>query len=185
LALSAPFAIQAQDLKETVRKALLSINRSDDQLSDYGFVRHSERKEFHSDGSVKSRKATVVKRELREGLMVTHPVERDGKPLSEAERKRVEAAIAKNVAEAKSLSPEERRKRAEQDRKKDREADAWMNEVPEAFNFKLVAEENIAGRPTLVIDATPRQGYRPSNMRAKVLPRCAAVCGSIRRTAKW
>jgi hypothetical protein len=171
LALWAPFGLNAQDLKETVRKALLTLNDSDKHLSDYGFVRHTEQKEFKPDGSVKSHKTTLFKREMRDGLLVTHPVERDGKPLSPAEKKEIEAALQKRLADSRRLSPEQRRKQSEEARKKDREADAWMNEVPEAFDFKLVGEEILAGRPALVVDATPRPGYKPSNMRAKVLPK--------------
>lgn len=170
IALLAPLAVQAQDLKEIVRKALLSLNSSQEKLADYGFVRHVERKEFKSDGSVKSWDRTVLKRELHDGVVVTRPVERNGKPLTESEKKQIETAIAKRVAEMKGMTPEQRRKQSETARKKDRESDAWMNEVPEAFDFKLAGEELIAGRPTLVIDATPRAGYKPSNMRAKLLP---------------
>lgn len=171
LAFSAPFTVQAQDLKETVRKALHSITRSDERLSNYGFVRHTERKEFNADGSVKTSTAMVLKRELHEGFPVTRPVERDGKPLSDSERKQIETAIAKRIGEMRGLSPEQRRKQAEEAKKKERETDAWMNEVPEAFDWKLVGEELVAGRPTLVIDATPRPGYQPGNMRAKILPK--------------
>jgi hypothetical protein len=171
LALSAPIGLHAQDLNEMVRKALLTMNDSATHLADYGFVRHTERKEFKPDGSLKSQSTILFRRELHDGMLVTQPVERDGKPLSAAEKKEIEASIQKRLAQTRRISPEQQRKQSEEARKKDRESAAWMNEVPQAFDFKLVGEEVVAGRPALVIDATPRPGYRPSNMRAKVLPK--------------
>ena len=42
-------------------------------------------------------------------------------------------------------------------------------EIPEAFTFRMRGEETIESRPTFVIDAVPRPGYRGKNTQARLL----------------
>jgi len=44
-----------------------------------------------------------------------------------------------------------------------------LNEVPDAFNFTLVGEEQVSGKPAWVISAEPKPGYRAKERLAKVI----------------
>ena len=56
----------------------------------------------------------------------------------------------------------------EYDRRPEWQREAWR-ELPEAFDFRLAAEEVWDGHGVYVIEATPRQGYQPQSLTAKVL----------------
>jgi hypothetical protein len=49
-----------------------------------------------------------------------------------------------------------------------------LQEVPEAFNLRLMGTELVSGKPAWVIEAEPKPGYRPRSDRAKVLTKIRA-----------
>jgi hypothetical protein len=159
------------ELREMVRQSLKKLEDSDKKASEYGFLRHTERKEFNSDGRLKMQTRVVVRREFQDGFPVNRVLERDGQPLSEEERKKNEEAIQKRLAELKSETPEQKAKRQEENRRKqknEKEGEAWLNEFPEAVDYKLIGEETMNGRVALHLEFTPRPGYQPKNFRAKI-----------------
>jgi len=96
--------------------------------------------------------------------------ERNGKPLS-AEEEKFEADKLKAVTgERKAETPAMRAKRiAEANNGLDKNR-AAMREVPEAFDFKVIGEETVRGRPTWVLEFTPKKDYSPRDRRAKIFP---------------
>jgi len=55
--------------------------------------------------------------------------------------------------------------------RKDQENRAFLNDVLEAFDFRLVGEETVGGRPAYVLHATPHPGYRAHGKYAKMFSR--------------
>ena len=165
---AAAWAETPDDLRALVRQSLARLEASDKKAMDYGFVRRVERKEFVSGGKIKSQSSLVLKRELEDGFMVTRPIERDGKPLPEEERRKNEETLQKRLAELKALTPEQLEQRRAENRKREGDEDAWLKEFPEALDYQLAGEETIDGRPAVILDCTPRKGYRARNMRARI-----------------
>jgi hypothetical protein len=93
----------------------------------------------------------------------------DDKPLSQAnqrkQQRRQTEALARRRAETKTARTS-RTARYERERKRDR---LMMDQLTEAFDFKLVGEERIGSHDTYVLKATPRAGYRPPNTETEVL----------------
>ncbi len=96
----------------------------------------------------------------------------------------------KHSTTAVTLSPAERREEtavqraqrlAEYDRRPEWQREAWR-ELPEAFDFRLAAQEVWDGHSLYVIEAAPRQGYQPRSRTAKVLPTSRASFGWTSRT---
>jgi len=166
------FAVHAEappgDLRELMRGSLARLQESDKKLSEYTFVRAGERKEFTSSGVLKTQQSWVVKREFRDGFMFHRLLERNGKPIPEEEQQRGEQAIAKRLAELKAMAPEQLEKMRAEGRRRSGDEDAWLQEFPEALDYKLAGEETIHGRPALVLEVSPRPGYKARNMRARV-----------------
>src|SRR5262249_519728 len=92
----------------------------------------------------------------------------DGKPIPEEERRKNEELIRKRLAERKAMTPEQLQKMREERRKKGNDESAWLKEFPEALDYKPAGEEIIDGRPALLLECSPRQGYQAKNMRARV-----------------
>ena len=103
-------------------------------------------------GHVKSEVDTVTRTILVNGVPFDQLVERDGKPPSAAEERRQKDEIDK-------LKREKPEQRAERLRKQGEEDTSIVQEVPKAFDFQLVGEEVVNGRPAYVLQATPHPGY--------------------------
>ena len=56
-------------------------------------------------------------------------------------------------------------RKPEQGRKRD---NAWFYELSDALEFRETGEETVDGRPALVVELSPRAGYRAKNMRARL-----------------
>ncbi len=49
-----------------------------------------------------------------------------------------------------------------------RARDSWWKEFPDALDFRKVGEESIGGRPALVLEFSPRPGFKPKDLRARI-----------------
>jgi hypothetical protein len=120
-----------------------------------------------------SMRQRVAKRETREahdvfyiaGKEYRKLVEKDGNPLSPAKAAEEQARFDKEVAKARRESPEKAQKRLAEDRKEQQE---FRDQVAQAFDFRLVGEESISGKPCYRIHADPKPGFRAKGD-AKVL----------------
>jgi hypothetical protein len=85
------------------------------------------------------------------GVRFEQLIEHNGQPPSaEQERKRRE-----ELEKLKRETPEERAARL----RKDQENRSFLKEVLQAFDFQLIGEELVEGRPAYVLLATPHPGY--------------------------
>jgi hypothetical protein len=100
-----------------------------------------------------------------EGTPYERLMAKDGRPLTEEERRKEDHKFEKAEKQREKESPAEREARI---RKYESER-AFVKELPDAYNFKSLGEEILNGRPTLVIEMTPRPGFVP------VLPHAAML----------
>lgn len=169
LAATAAWADTPADLRALVRKSLAGIQREEERRSQFLFKVRSERKELDSDGKVASRNSSVWERIEIDGYTFGRTLERNGKPLTTEERRSEDEAIQKRLTELKAskLPQQEPPTRSQQQ--------DWYKEFPEALDYKLAGEETFNGRATLRLDATPRPGYEPKNLRARVFEKLKAT----------
>jgi hypothetical protein len=71
---------------------------------------------------------------------------------------------AERIERQKRETPEERTARLE----KEQENRSFIREVPAAFDFQLVGEDVVNGRPAYVLQATPRPGYQAQGKYSKI-----------------
>jgi hypothetical protein len=111
---------------------------------------------------------------LLEGSPYERLVARNDRPLSPAEEKKEQDKFAKSAAERRAETAAKRAQRlAEYVLRPEWQREAWR-ELPEAFDFRLAAEEVWDGHNLYVIDATPRPGYQPRCRTARMLTRVHA-----------
>jgi len=156
------------EIRDLVRKSLSGLNSEDERRRDWVYAMRQDRKEFDSSRKLKSHSSFVIRKEWVDGIQVTRSIERDGKPVSEDMKKIEDDQIKARVAELKNLTPEQRRAQQEQGSRRDKEQDAWIQEFPEALDYRPAGEEMVNGRPALLFDCSPRPGYRSRNLRARV-----------------
>ena len=155
----------AEDLQSLVRQSLAFMNPATPRPEGtYLWRMRTTKKELDAAGKIQAENVTVVERTLLDGEPVLREIEIDGRKLSTEELRAQDARLLRSVAEARALTPAERARRE----RKEREENAWVMEIPEALTFRLQGERTVAGRPAHVIACSPKPGYSPKNLRARV-----------------
>jgi hypothetical protein len=62
---------------------------------------------------------------------------------------------------------------------------AYMNEVPDAFNFRITGTENLPTGPAWVVEATPRPGYEPKSHYARIFAKMRGTLWIDQKDIQW
>ena len=166
---SATALLGQTDAREVIRRAVAADERNWKVARDYTFSERVNRRYLDSQGRVKSQDVRIHDVMLLDGSPYRRLVARDDRPLPPAEEKKEQETLARSIAERRDETAARRtQRRAEYDRRPEWQREAWR-ELPEAFDFQMVAEEVWEGHGLYIIKATPRQGYQPRSRTAKVL----------------
>jgi len=168
---SATALLGQADVREVIRRAVAAEERNWKVARNYSFSERVNLRYLDSQGRVKSQEVRIHDVVLLDGSPYRRLVARDDRPLAPGEEKKEEEKLARSIAERREESAAQRAQRlAEYDRRPEWQREAWR-ELPEAFDFRLDAEEVWDGHSLYVIEATPRRGYQPRSRTAKVLAR--------------
>jgi len=168
----------AEDVsRELMRSAIANYEKSLARASDLLFERRVESRQLEATGAVRQTNTYLVRRELIEELPVSRLVERDGKPLPAAEAAKQQANIRKAIDEYRRLTPEERKKRLTNSVGIGGREMEFLREMPDALDYKYLDSAWEGGREVMRLEMSPRLGYRPKNLQARVFEK---VRGEIR-----
>ncbi len=150
--------------------------RSDDALLDhYTFTEEFTETRLDSSGGVKkSRRETYeVYPSYEPGKLYRRLVARDGKRLSDVElaaqdRKQEEKTERRERRRSSESAADRQKRLAREDERRLREQRV-VDEVFRMDDIVMVGRETIEGRPTVIVDFTPRPGYRPVTEGGKVI----------------
>ncbi len=157
------------DAREVIRRAVAADERNWEAARNHAFSERVNLRYLDSQGRVKSKDVKIYDVTLLDGSPYRRLVARDDRPLPPAEERREQEKFDRIIAERRLETPAQRARRlAEYDRRPEWQREAWR-ELPEAFDFRLAAAEVRDGHSLYVIEATPRQGYRPRSRTADVL----------------
>jgi hypothetical protein len=151
----------ADDPKEIVRRALQVNGHNDEIARSYTFLSRQEIRAMDGGGNVRHRESKTWDVTLLEGSPYRRLIQRDDKPLPPKEESQQQANLQRSIEERRKETPEQRQARlADWDRHRKAQLDD-MKEVPDAFDLRLVGEEQVDGMPAWVIEGTPHPGYKP------------------------
>jgi hypothetical protein len=91
-----------------------------------------------------------------------------GQPLSAAQKSAEDRKLQQETARRRKESAAARQKRVAEYRK-ERRQDHALAELVRAFDYKLDGEDTINGRRCFVLEATPKDSYRPPSRQTQVL----------------
>ena len=151
------------DLGKRVQSALVKYLDAERRLGGYLFVYEQEERQLGRDGSLASKELNRMRYEEFEGgraLFVTH---RNGKAVDDYDRRWQEDRIRDERAASRDPDTADR---AAAMTKVKYGVDV-LKEVAAAFDFTIAERTQLSGRPTLVIDFEPRDGYRARSAFAK------------------
>jgi hypothetical protein len=176
LAFSAVLVAQ-MDPREIVRRSIATWDRGSKTGRTYSYTERDEQRHLDASGALKSDGVDVSKTIFVNGDPFQDLVEHNGAPPTAYEARKQIEKLRKRQTETKA----ERAARVENE-KADR---AFVTEVVDAFNFTLVGEEVINGRPAYILDVKPRPGYAPRNKRAKMFSKVAGKLWVDKQDFGW
>jgi hypothetical protein len=170
LAVACTLAAEA-DPRAIVRRSVEAFDGPNARLAQsYTFLERVEVRRLNDDGGVKSQSSRTYDVTPVEGSPYRRLVAEDDQPLSPPDERFQQQALMDNIQARRKETPEQRAKRLaefEKQRTKYREA---ILEIPDAFQFRLLREDRMAGHPVWVIEGTPRPGYKPRSRYARLFP---------------
>ena len=140
------------DARQIVGLSVAAIEHSWQARGHYTYTERDENRRLDAHGQVKSADVDVSRMILVNGERFEQLVEHNGQPPSAEEQRKRDAELEK----LKHETPEERAVRL----RKDQENKSFLEEVLQAFDFRLVGEEIAEGRSAYVLQATSHPSYR-------------------------
>lgn len=143
--------VSVLDARQIVRQSVLATERSWQARDQYIYMEHDDDRRLDSLGQVKSEDISLTRMNLVNGARLEQLMERNGRIPSAEEQKKIDQDFEK----LKHETPAEQTARL----RKDQENRSFLHDVIEAFDFHLIGEEVVDGRPAYVLRATPHPGY--------------------------
>jgi hypothetical protein len=160
-----------REAQEIVRRAMEMDQRNFELARNYTYEEHRVLKALDKHGKEKHKQIETYDWTILYGEPYSRLIQKDDKPLKPKDEKKEQEKVDKFIAKRKNESPEERKKRLEKEEKERREDRAFAKEVVNAYDFRIVGEEQFAGREVYEIDAIPRKDFHPTQPHADILPK--------------
>lgn len=157
------------DPKEIIRRSLDVDRENFDLARNYTYEERVELKVRDTKGNSKTHELYTNDVSILYGEPYERRIRKDDKPLSEKDEKKEQEKLDKFAAKHKDESEKDRAKRLAKKEKERQEEHAFVQDVINAYDFKLVGEETIDGRPAYVIEANPRKDFHPTQPHAGIL----------------
>jgi hypothetical protein len=181
----AGFCAAQVDPREVLIKSLAADDANWRVARNYTFIERSDQRRLDSAGHLKSREIKTADVTLLEGTPYRRLIARNDQPLSAAEEKDEAERLAKSIDERRRETPEQRTRRlAEYETKRERMTES-MRQIPEAFNLRLLGEEQRSGRTVYVIEANPKPGYRSDDRIARFYPKLKGKIWVDKQDYQW
>jgi hypothetical protein len=151
------------DARQIVGPSVAATERSWQARDHYTYTERDEDRRLNSLGQVKSENVDVTRMIVVNGAHFEQLMQRNGQLPSAKEQKKSDDDLDK----LKHETTDEQTARL----RKDQDNRAFLRDVLEAFDFRLIDEEVIDGRPAYVLQATPHPGYHAHGKYGKMFSR--------------
>jgi hypothetical protein len=173
------------DPKEIVRRAVEVDHHNFEKVQKYTCTQREVIKQLDKQGNAKSTETKTYDLNFYYGEFYSRLVQVDDKPLNEKEQKKEDEKLEKFLAKHRGESDEKREERAEKDRKEREENRGFARDVVNAYDFRLVGEEMVAGADTWVIEGTPRKDFKPTQPHADILKKIKGRMWIEKKNYNW
>ena len=155
-------SIQANilDAHQIVTQSIAATERSWQARDHYTFMERDQDRRLDSLGQLKSENVEVTRMILVNGIRFEQLMERNGQLPSAEEQKKND----KDLEKLKHETSEEQTLRL----RKTEENRSFIRDLLEAFDFHLIGDDIVGGRPAYILQATPHPGYRPHGKYGKL-----------------
>jgi hypothetical protein len=155
--------------RDLVRQSIQAEMENSKRAKNYTFLHRTEEREMDDNHQVKSSHSTTYDVTMLAGSSYRRLVERDDRPLPPKEAKREQEKLRESIEARRRETEAQREKRiAEYDNRPGRNR-AMLREIPDAFDFRIIAEESANGRPVYVVEGLPHPGYRATSSEGRMI----------------
>ncbi len=175
----------ADSARDIIRRSTVLDERNFRAARDYTFTEQVVERKLDAAGQERSVSSKIYEIIFLYGVPYRRLVARDGRPLPAEEAREEENKLARAFSASRRQSPAERERRASEYEKRRERTWAFLREVPEAFDFRLLGEETIRGRPAYVIEAAPKPGYHPHNGEARIFTKLRGKLWIDKAELQW
>ena len=185
LVLTSSLTAAAADPREIVSRSI-QVDEHNYQLArSYTFLERTEVWDWDGEGKMRNRRCRTFDVTLLDGSPYRRLVQRDDKPLAQAEETLEAEKLRGSIAERRNETEAARGRRLQEWEKKRQKQREYIAEVPDAFLFRLLGSERVAGRDAWVIQAEPRPGYRPRVPATRILPHLRGQLWIDQQSYQW
>lgn len=165
-----PSAPAAESAAEIVQRALDRDNHNSQLARDYTYREHAVITEYDGGGRPRTAHSRTQDVLILYGRPYRRLVEEDGGPLSADRQRKEEERLRRAMDRRRKASEEDGRERREYEKRRAAER-KLLEQIPLAYDFRIAGRDTIDGRPVFVIDAEPKDSYKPYDMRTGILPK--------------
>jgi hypothetical protein len=164
-------SLDADQIRTLIQKVAANDIENDKKQRDYTYIERDVETRLDGKGYTKSTETKTYEILNIYGEQVQRLIERDDKPISDAEAAKQEEKIQKVISKRRSESETDRHKRTEREAQDRQEARQFEQEIVDAYKFTLLGTELVSGSAAWVISAEPRPGFVPHMKYANYLPK--------------
>lgn len=166
------------DAREIAESSIAATQRHWQARLRYTYTQREESRRLDLAGRVKSEDVDISRVILVNSVPFEELVEHNGQPPSADEERKQNEKLLK-------LKREMQEQRTERLRKEEEENVSLIREVPKAFDFQLVGDEEVNGRPAYVLQATPHPGYQAQGKYGRMFSKVAGKLWVDKQDFGW
>jgi len=174
-----------EDAREIVRRSVEHDQINWQRAANYTCIEEVTVEKLDGDGKQKSLDTDTYEWLVLYGQPWRRHLEHNGAPLDAKQAAKEQAKLDRFTADRQHETAEQREKRlkeTEQNRKRKRE---FVRDIPNAFDFRVLREENLRGHEVWVVDAMPRPDYHGSGREGQVLRKLHATLWIDKLEYQW
>jgi hypothetical protein len=173
------------DVKEIVRRAVEMDHHNFERAQKYTCVQKQTVKQLDKHGNVKSTESKTYDVNYYFGEFYSKLIQVDDKPLSEKDQKKEDEKLEKFLDKHRNESDEDRQKRLDKEKKEREESRAFVRDVVNAYDFRMVGNDTVSGEDAWIIEATPRPDFKPTQPHADILKKIKGRMWIEKKDYNW
>ena len=160
----------AEDARAIVLRSVERDQRDLDTRRNYTYITVTEQRNLDSAGHVKKVESRTHEVLILYGRPYQRLIAKDGKPLPPEDDRKERERMDKEISRRARQSEKEKERRSQEESRNTRQQREILSEIADAFEFRVLGEEEVGGFAAWVIQAEPRAGYRPRSRETRILP---------------
>jgi hypothetical protein len=161
--------VQMPSITEIIRRSVNTNTADWKSQPEYAYQEYDRKSKVDGSGGIHPQQSKTYEVMMLEGSPYNRLVAVNNEPLSPAQAAQENEKMQREFARRQSESSNDRKARIAKYQNGRAEEHLLMQQMTEAFNFKLIGEETVEGTECYVLDATPKPDYQPPVERARVL----------------